>query len=283
MLAAVSHDLRTPITSLRLRAEFVEDAESKTKIYAAFDEMQRMIVDALAFISEDMQREEARKVDLNVLIDNVAADLAELGHDIEAIESDRALIVCRPVPLRRALRNLMESAAIYGTRATVRLDADDAATRIAIEDEGPGIPEEDQERVLDPSVRLEASRSRDTGGSGLVLVIARSIVRGHGGGVPLGNCAKGGLRATISLPAAERSCGMQGKCPRPEFARSIERRRQDWILTPGLFKLSGTGAGPAQKSAGLRTVSGVGKGGIVCESPRLARGGIGRGIEQGAP
>lgn len=205
MLAAVSHDLRTPITSLRLHAELVEDSETKTKIYAALDEMQRMIEDTLAFIREDMQREETRKVDLNALIDSVAGDLGALGHDIEVTESDRVLIICRPVALRRALRNLMENAAIYGTRATVRIDTDHAAIHVVIEDEGPGIPEEEQERVFDPFVRLEASRNRDTGGSGLGLAIARSIVRGHGGGVLLGNRAKGGLRATISLPAAERS------------------------------------------------------------------------------
>ncbi|MYH59908.1 MAG: HAMP domain-containing protein [Boseongicola sp. SB0675_bin_26] len=204
MLAAVSHDLRTPITSLRLHAEFVESQKTKMKIYAALDEMQRMIEDTLAFIREDMQREETRKVDLNALIDSVAADLSELGHDIEVIESNRVLVACRPVALRRALRNLMENAATYGSRGTVRTEKDDTAIRVFIEDEGQGIPEADLERVFDPFVRLETSRNRDTGGSGLGLAIARSIVRGHGGGVLLGNRAKGGLRATVVLPIAER-------------------------------------------------------------------------------
>ena len=205
MLAAVSHDLRTPITSLRLHAEFVENQETRTKIFAALDEMQRMIEDTLAFIREDMQREETRKVDLDALVDSVAADLSELGHDIAVIESGRILVACRPVALRRALRNLMENAAAYGARAVVRTERDEAEIRVVIEDEGPGIPEADLKRVFDPFVRLETSRSRDTGGSGLGLAIARSIVRGHGGGVELANRDKGGLRATIVLPTAGRS------------------------------------------------------------------------------
>jgi len=200
MLAAVSHDLRTPITSLRLHAEFVEDAETKAKILAALDEMQRMTEDALAFIREDMRHEETRTVDLHALLDSLAADLAELGHDIGVADSDRVLIACRPAALRRAVRNLMENAAAYGGRATARIDREDSELRIVIEDEGPGIPEAELERVFEPFVRLEVSRSRDTGGSGLGLAIVRSIVRGHGGDILLANRAEGGLRATVVLP-----------------------------------------------------------------------------------
>ena len=202
MLAAVSHDLRTPITSLRLHAEFVEDLETKTKILAALDEMQRMTEDALAFIREDMQREETRTVDLHALLDSVAADLAELGHNIAVADSGRVLAVCRPAALRRAVRNLLENATAYGGRASVRIERDGEEVRVVIEDEGPGIPEADLERVFEPFVRLEASRSRDTGGSGLGLAIARSIVRGHGGDILLENCTGGGLRATVTLPGA---------------------------------------------------------------------------------
>ena len=202
MLAAVSHDLRTPIASLRLHAEFVEDAETKAKILAALDEMQRMTEDALAFIREDMHREETRTVDLHALVDSVAADLAELGHDIAVADSERVLAACRPAALRRALRNLLENAAAYGGRARVRIERDDAELRVVIEDEGSGIAEADLERVFEPFVRLEASRSRDTGGSGLGLAIARGIVRGHGGDIMLANRAEGGLRATVALPGA---------------------------------------------------------------------------------
>ena len=205
MLAAISHDLRTPITSLRLHAEFVEDGETRAKIVAALDEMHRMTEDTLAFIREDVRREETRTVDLHALLDSVAADLSELGHDIAVADSSRVLVACRPVALRRALRNLLENAAAYGALATARIDGDGSGVRVVIEDEGPGIPEPDLERVFEPFVRLEASRSRDTGGSGLGLATARSIVRGHGGDVHLENRAEGGLRATAALPVAEGS------------------------------------------------------------------------------
>ena len=205
MLAAVSHDLRTPITSLRLHAEFLEDTETKTKILAALDEMQRMTEDTLAFIREDMRREETRDVDLHALLDSVAADLAELGHDIAVADSGRVLAACRPAALRRALRNLLENAAAYGGRAGVRIERAADELRIVVEDEGPGIPEAELERVFKPFVRLEASRSRDTGGTGLGLAIARSVVRGHGGDILLANRAEGGLRATVALPMAERA------------------------------------------------------------------------------
>ena len=202
MLAAVSHDLRTPITSLRLHAEFVEDAEIRAKIAAALDEMQRMTEDTLAFIREDMRREETRNVDLHALLDSVAADLSELGHEIAVEDSGRVVVACRAAALRRALRNLLENAAAYGGRASARIERDGSGVRVVVEDEGPGIPEADLERVFEPFVRLEASRSRDTGGSGLGLAIARGIVRAHGGDVRLENRAEGGLRATAVLPGA---------------------------------------------------------------------------------
>ena len=218
MLAAISHDLRTPITSLRLHAELLEDERTRAKMVAALDEMQRMTEETLAFICEDMRREETRKVDLHALVDSVAADLAELGHEVTVPEfadsapsapsipsapSGRVLVACRAVALRRAFRNLLENAATYGVRATVSITRDDAGLHVVIEDEGPGIPEVDLERVFEPFVRLEESRSRDTGGTGLGLAIARTIVRGHGGDIRLENREEGGLRATVALPGVD--------------------------------------------------------------------------------
>ena len=203
MLAAVSHDLRTPITSLRLHAEFIEDGDLRAKIVAALDEMQRMTEDTLAFIREDMRREGTRTVDLHALVDSVAADLADLGHEIAVADTGQVLVSCRTVALRRALRNLLENACVYGARATVRIGRDGEQVRIVVEDEGPGIAEADLERVFEPFVRLEPSRSADTGGTGLGLAIARSIVRGHGGDIRLENRGAGGLRATVALPEAE--------------------------------------------------------------------------------
>ncbi len=205
MLAAISHDLRTPIASLRLQAEFVEDEEARARIVAALDEMQGMTEDALAFIREDARREETRTVDLHALIDSVAADLADLGHDVTVAESGsgRVLIVCRPAALRRAFRNLLENAGVHGVRARARVVEEDARPRVVIEDEGPGVPEADLERVFEPFVRLDGSRSRDTGGAGLGLAIARTIVRGHGGDVRLENREGGGLRVTVTLPGVD--------------------------------------------------------------------------------
>ena len=212
MLAAISHDLRTPITSLRLHAELLDDERTRAKIVAALDEMQRMTEETLAFIREDMRREETRTVDLHALVDSVAADLAELGHEIAVAEfahsaryppMERALVACGPVALRRAFRNLLENAGAYGVRATARITRDDAGLHAVIEDEGPGIPEVGLERVFEPFVRLEESRSRDTGGTGLGLAIARTIVRGHGGYIRLQNREGGGLRATVTLPGVD--------------------------------------------------------------------------------
>ena len=200
MLAAVSHDLRTPITNLRLHAEFVEDAATRSKILAALEEMQHMTEDALAFIREDMRSEETRTVDLHALLDSVAADLGELGHDIAVAETERILVACRPAALRRALRNLLENAAAYGGRAAAHIERTGEEILVVVEDEGPGIPEAELERVFEPFVRLETSRSRETGGSGLGLAIARGIVRGHGGDIRLENRAEGGLRTTVALP-----------------------------------------------------------------------------------
>ena len=204
MLAAISHDLRTPITSLRLHAEFVEEEETKSKIITALDEMQEMIEDTLAFIREDMQQEGTRAVDLYALVESVAVDLVELGHEIDVADSGRVTIACRPVALRRAVRNLLDNACRYGNRASVQIASDTGQVRIVVEDEGPGIAEADLERVFEPFVRLDPSRSSDTGGTGLGLAITRSIVRSHGGDIRLENRSTGGLRATVSLPVADR-------------------------------------------------------------------------------
>ena len=186
MLAAVSHDLRTPITSLRLHAEFVEDAETKAKILAALDEMQRMTEDALAFIREDMQREEdADGGPACARGQHRPPTSRRSGTTSRSRTPAGCSWACRPAAMRRALRNLLENAAGYGGRATVRIERDTDELRVAVEDEGPGIPEAELERVFEPFVRLEASRSRDTGGSGLGLAIARGIVRGHGGDIRL--------------------------------------------------------------------------------------------------
>ena len=203
MLAAISHDLRTPITSLRLRAEFVDDEETKERMLTTLDEMQKMVEGTLAFAREESASEATRIVDLAALIDSTVQDLADLGADAEFTSPGKYAYACRPLALRRALRNLIENAVRYGHRAQLTMATGADEVRIVIDDDGPGIPPAMFGRVFDPFVRLEDSRSPETGGIGLGLAIARSIVRSHGGDIRLRNRDAAGLQVTVTLPRAE--------------------------------------------------------------------------------
>ncbi|OQY54126.1 MAG: two-component sensor histidine kinase [Candidatus Parabeggiatoa sp. nov. 2] len=199
MLAAISHDLRTPITTLRLRAEFLEDTDNRRKILATLDEMQAMTEAALAFAREAAAQEDTRRVDLTALVASLCDDLADMGQDVQFTEEQQYPYTCRPVSLKRALRNLIENAVRYGQRARVAIQLQQTELHITIDDDGPGIPTKDNERVFEPFIRLETSRNRDTGGIGLGMSIARSILRGHGGEVMLNNRPTGGLQVTVTL------------------------------------------------------------------------------------
>ncbi|HMB76619.1 MAG TPA: ATP-binding protein [Kiloniellaceae bacterium] len=200
MLAAVSHDLRTPITTLRLRAEFIEDESIKSKILDTLDEMQRMTEEVLAFVREEATAEATRCIDVAALIESLVADLAEIGRAVTFQPAAKTPYACRPAGLRRALSNVIENAVAYGKRARVALQDRGKDLAIVVDDDGPGISPADVERVFEPFVRLEESRSRETGGIGLGLAIARSIVRGHGGDITLENRPEGGLRLSLLLP-----------------------------------------------------------------------------------
>jgi signal transduction histidine kinase len=200
MLAAVAHDLRTPITSLRLRAEFIEDEEMKAKILETLSEMQAMAESVLAFARGDAESEASRPTDISALVESVVADAAENGRDARFEESPPITLNCRPFALKRAVGNLLDNATFYGVRARAKVIRGREEVEIVIDDDGPGIPEAELEHVFDPFVRLEGSRSRETGGAGLGLAIARSILRAHGGDVKLKNRPEGGLRATAALP-----------------------------------------------------------------------------------
>ena len=202
MLAAIGHDLRTPITSLRLRAEFVGDAEIREKMLSTIDEMQKMTEATLTFAREESTAEETRSVDLAALVQSLSDDLADMGHDVTFSNGFKIKYRCRADALRRAIRNLIENAVRYGERARVSIAKAEDSIDIVIEDDGPGIPPELAEQVFVPFYRLEDSRNRETGGVGLGLSIARSIVRNHGGDIKLVNHA-GGLRAIITLPAID--------------------------------------------------------------------------------
>ena len=203
MLAAIGHDLRTPITSLKIRTELLDDEEAKAKMMLTLDDMQRMTEATLAFAREDADAEPRRTVDLDALVESLCDDLAAMGQDVAYEGAGRLPYPCRPTALRRAIGNLVENAVRYGDRARVVLKSTADGPLIGIDDDGPGIPADQIEEVYKPFVRLETSRSRETGGSGLGLSIARSIILAHGGEIALSNRKPGGLHVEIRLPPAE--------------------------------------------------------------------------------
>lgn len=200
MLAAISHDLRTPITRLRLRAEFIEDAEQREKTMADLAEMEDMVASVLSFARDDAEDEPRETVDLTALLQSVCDDLADAGHDCTFAEAGRTPCSCRPRSLRRAITNLANNAVAYGMRARVSLVEEPGHLVIRIDDDGPGVPEEEMARVFEPFFRLERSRSRETGGAGIGLCIVQSVAHAHGGEVRLANRPEGGLRAELVLP-----------------------------------------------------------------------------------
>ena len=141
-----------------------------------------------------------RVVDLDALTESLCDDLADLGWSVQFRPDGRFPYPCRPASLRRAVRNVIENAVRYGERARVQLRSSDEGVEILVEDDGPGIPDAEREKVFDPFVRLDGSRNRDTGGVGLGLSIARSIVRNHGGDIQLSQGPSTGLIVHIRLP-----------------------------------------------------------------------------------
>lgn len=201
MLAAIAHDLGTPITRLRLRAEFMEDEEQRQKMLADLEAMEKMVGSSLSFARDDTAREPHAMVDLGSLLQRVCDDIADAGHEVDVETGDEPVrFGCRPAALRRALTNLIDNAVKYGRHARVSLDDEDAKVLVTIEDDGPGIPQELLEDAFKPFHRLDTSRSAETGGTGLGLTVARSIVRAHGGNIELSNRPQGGLRVQVVLP-----------------------------------------------------------------------------------
>ncbi|WP_353250790.1 ATP-binding protein [Salinisphaera sp. T31B1] len=200
LVAAIAHDLRTPITALRLRLEFLPADDNTRAMDEILDDMARMAEASLTFMREDAAVEATRKVDLSALVDALCEDYRAGQHDVRFEPASRVTLVCRPAAIRRALRNLIDNALAYGRRAQITLEDGSDQVVLSVADDGPGIGPADRERVFDPFVRLESSRSRDTGGTGLGLAIARSVVQGHGGEIRLEDVPQGGLMVIIRLP-----------------------------------------------------------------------------------
>jgi len=211
MLAAISHDLRTPITRLRLRAECIDDRALRMKCMSDLSEMEEMLAGVLAFVKEDGVSEATTIVDLRAMLQGICDDLNDRGHKISLQSTERVPYHCRRLSLRRCFTNILENAVKYGVEATVLLERKTSEVRVVVDDQGPGIPDALQEEVFQAFFRLEQSRSRESGGCGLGLTVARTIARAHGGDVIIENRTSGGLRATIILPQEAESENVQAK------------------------------------------------------------------------
>ncbi|WP_342629379.1 ATP-binding protein [Nguyenibacter vanlangensis] len=200
MLAAISHDLRTPLTRIRLRGEFIADREQQKRLFQDVAEMQAMISSALVLFRDDVTDEQGTSFDLSELVRDVVDDAVDQGKPALFSGPDHVIFHGRPMALKRALENIIGNACIYGASADVRLHERGDCLAISVADDGPGIPEEFLEAVFTPFFRLERSRNRRTGGTGLGLTSCRAILQAHGGSISLSNRADGGLLAQIILP-----------------------------------------------------------------------------------
>jgi signal transduction histidine kinase len=201
MLAAISHDLRTVLTRLKLRAEFIDDPQQRDKAVADIDEMRAMLDASLSFAREDTVEEKRTSVDLSSLLQSLCDDLADAGSQVSYDGPARLAYWSQPVAMRRAFANLIGNALKYGNEAQVSARDAQGGVVVEIGDRGPGIPAPMRERVFAPFFRLEASRNRETGGTGLGLSVARSIIRRHGGDITLHDRDGGGLLVRVTLPA----------------------------------------------------------------------------------
>lgn len=206
-LAAVSHDLRTPLTRMRLRAELVDDPVLQSKLNADIDAMQGMVNSVLAYLRGLEDTEPIQPINMEALVSSIVEDEQALGRHVSLEDPVPGCVSPAPYSgklsvLKRAVTNLIDNAVAHGKNVTVRIEDSSVSLRVVIEDDGPGIPESDLARVTEPFVRLDASRSLDTGGVGLGLAIVRDAAAYHGGTVVLQNRDRGGLRATLELPRA---------------------------------------------------------------------------------
>lgn len=200
LLAAISHDLKTPLTRMRLRVERLVDHPMQPELLRNIAEVESLAMASLDYIQGMEGMEQIKKVDVLAMLERIQEEFAELGGEVAINCQELAPFPVMPKSLKRCLTNLIANAIAYGERARVRADILGDKLRISISDDGPGIPEEDFARVLEPFVRLEESRNRKTGGTGLGLSISRNIIRAHGGDLNLRNRPEGGLEIIIILP-----------------------------------------------------------------------------------
>lgn len=199
-LAAVSHDLRTPLTRLKLRTEDLHDDDLKGAITSDIGEMEQMIDATLSYLKGDETAEARRPLELTALLNTIVNDARDAGHDVTYETREHIVIDGRLIGLKRAFTNLISNAVRFGSKVNVSTDLSDSAVTILVDDNGPGIPVDQLAAVLEPFVRLDHSRNRETGGVGLGLTIAKSHIEADLGTLTLTNRVEGGLRATATLP-----------------------------------------------------------------------------------
>ncbi|THF62449.1 HAMP domain-containing protein [Pseudothauera nasutitermitis] len=204
ILAAISHDLQTPITRLRLRAELLDDDNLRARFQSDLDAMQALVREGLDYARSMDDATPAQPVDLNGLLEALCDDAADMGWTVRVHGQATAPCPARPGALRRALWNLLENGVKFGERVEINLSEDASNIHLRVRDHGPGLPPEELEKVFEPFYRTEASRNRETGGTGLGLAIARNLLRAQGGDVALANHPQGGLQATVTLPRQAR-------------------------------------------------------------------------------
>ncbi|MDX9698536.1 MAG: ATP-binding protein [Rhodocyclaceae bacterium] len=205
ILAAISHDLQTPITRLRLRAEQVDDAHLRSRIQSDLDAMQSLVREGLDYARSLEPSSNMQPTDLNGLLAALVEDGQDMGWSIRLQGLATHTALCHPVALRRALWNLIENGVKFGQQVDILIEEDMSTFRILIHDHGPGLPEAELEKVFEPFYRTEQSRNRDTGGTGLGLAIARNLIRAQGGDIRLSNAPEGGLRAEVRLHKREQA------------------------------------------------------------------------------
>ena len=200
MLAAISHDLRTPLTRMRLRGEFIDDPDQQQRLFRDVDEMQAMINSSLAFFRDDARLEQATSFDLAELLQTLVDDYRDQAIDIAFSGPAHLVYFGRPLGLKRVVTNLLDNAIKYASEPAVELSGDDEQVTVRVLDRGPGIAVQCHEQVFVPFYRLEGSRNKNTGGVGLGLSAARAIVLEHGGSLTLSNRQSGGLQVNVQLP-----------------------------------------------------------------------------------
>jgi signal transduction histidine kinase len=199
MMAAMSHDLRTPLTRLRMRIEMAQGLEDQQKMLNELDMMNGMVESILSFTREDARQEPRSLVDLSALVEGICEDAADAAETVTFAGPRDVVMNCRPMAMRRAISNLVDNAVKYGGNAEVTLVPEIGRAVISVEDEGPGIPRTEREKVFEPFYRIGSARDPGTGGVGLGLSVARSIVWEHGGDITLGNRKGGGLSVRVEL------------------------------------------------------------------------------------